>query len=341
VTAWKAASASTDPADIRAYITRFGDAALFIDEAKQKLAALTPADKFDPAVTAARVDACIRLTAQPGDPSYAPRYTPIPADKFDAAAAEAACRQARAVAPQDAKVAFGLGRALDKENKFAEALALFEEAANRGSAAAANHAGAIYYAGDGVTVDYARARLYFEKALAGGYFGNALRYAQMLEGGLGGPADPALAIAALERAADAGVAEAAFDLGVRYDQAVGVRHDARAARRWYSQAIAEGYPAASFMLGVLVGTGQGGPADPKAAAVLFLNSFAVEGPAGPNDDMRNILRSFDRRVIIELEKLIAKSGEDPGRIDGRMDDKAFAALDAAAARLRRQPASAN
>jgi TPR repeat protein len=214
----------------------------------------------------------------------------------------------RAVAPQDAKVAFGLGRALDKQDKFTEALALFEEAANRGSAAAANHAGAIYYAGDGVTIDYARARIYFEKALAGGYFGNALRYAQMLEGGLGGPADPALAISALERAADAKVAEAAFDLGVRYDQAIGVPRNPKAARLYYREAIDNGFPAASFMLGVLVGTGQGGPVDRKEAARLFLQSFSLTGQATPNEDMRNILRKFDKRVIVELERLIASYG---------------------------------
>jgi TPR repeat protein len=261
----------------------------------------------------------------------------VPYDSFDAVAAEAACRKGRKVAPQDARVAFGLGRALDNQQKFTEALALFEEAANRGSAAAANHAGSTFYSGDGVPVDYARARLYFAKAIAGGYYGNVLRYAQMLEGGLGGPADPALALAALETAARAGVAEAAFDLGVRYDQAVGVRHDPKAARNWYRLAIDNGYQAASFMLGVLLGTGQGGPVDRREAAKLFLKSFSLDGNDAPNDDMREILRSFDKRTMVELEKLIAAAGEDPGRIDGRLDDKAFAALEAAAAKLRTGP----
>jgi TPR repeat protein len=335
VAAWKAVSDSANPADFRAYITRFGDRGLFVEEAERKLAALTPPDKLDPKEVAARIDACVKLTAQPGDPAYGPAYTPVPYDKFDPAAAEAACKEARKVAPQDAKVAFGLGRALDNQQKFTEALALFEEAANRGSAAAANHAGATFYSGDGVAVDYARARIYFEKAIAGGYYGNALRYAEMLDGGLGGPADPALAMAARTTAANAGVAEAAFDLGVRYDQAVGVRRDPKEARKWYAMAIRNGFPAASFMLGVLVGTGQGGPVDRKQAAELFLQSFSLEGQAAPNDDMRNILRSFDKRVIVELERLIASYGEDPGKIDGRMDDKAFAALDrAAAAKLR-------
>ncbi|MEO8668216.1 MAG: caspase family protein [Bauldia sp.] len=335
VAAWKAVSNSTNPDDLRAFIAHFGARGLFVAEAEEKLAALTPPDKLDPAEIAARIDAGMKLTAQPGDPAYAPAYTPVAADRFDPAAAEAACKAARAGAPQDARVAFGLGRALDKEDRFTEALALFEEAANRGSAAAANHAGAIYYAGDGVTIDYARARIYFQKALAGGYFGNALRYAQMLEGGLGGPADPALAISALERAANAKVAEAAFDLGVRYDQAIGVRRDPKAARGYYREAIDNGFPAASFMLGVLIGTGQGGPVDRKQAAELLLQSFSLEGQAAPNDDMRGFLRKFDKRVVIELERLIASYGEDPGKIDGRMDDKAFAALDAAAAKLRR------
>jgi TPR repeat protein len=339
--AWAALASSNDASALSSYLVRFGDAAPHAGEARQRLAMLTPQPKppAAPANAEALATACIALTAQPGDPANnqgsAP-VTPVAYDALDAVKAEAACRQARALLPHDARVTYGLARSLEKAGRLADAMPLYEEAAGRGEAAAANRAGEGYYSGDGVNVDFARARFYFEKAVHGGYYGSVLRYADMLDRGLGGTADPALALGTLRAAANAGVAEAAFDIGTRYDQAVGVARDARQARQWYELAVARGYPFAAFSLAFLVGHGQGGPVDRDRAADLIIQAFAGDADPKTSDDMREMLKRFDKRVILALQQKLAAVGADPGKIDGRIDEATYHALDQVAARRRQE-----
>lgn len=93
------------------------------------------------------------------------------------------------------------------------------------------------------------------------------------------PADDALAAeAALARndsleaarlnrkAAEAGLAVAQFNLGVAYDQGVGVSQDYAAAANWYRQAADQGNAGAMFNLALLYYKGRGVPQDYVAAA---------------------------------------------------------------------------
>ncbi len=73
-------------------------------------------------------------------------------------------------------------------------------------------------------------------------------------------------LAALERAASAGDARAAFRLGLALATGDGCPADPAAAARWCEQAARAGLPEAQFNLGLLLAAGRGVAADPDAAA---------------------------------------------------------------------------
>src|SRR5471032_736877 len=79
-------------------------------------------------------------------------------------AAIPACRHALETTPDDRRVRFQLGRALQSGKKFEEAKLEYEQAASAGSASAMNNLGALYLNGQGVAKDYAQARAWFRKA---------------------------------------------------------------------------------------------------------------------------------------------------------------------------------
>jgi len=81
-------------------------------------------------------------------------------------------------------------------------------------------------------------------------------------------------------AAEAGQAEAQFDLGLLYAQGLGVPRDMEEAGRWYRKAAEQGNAEAEFALGQMYSRGWGVPRD-QADALRWLqmaNSPDTEGP---------------------------------------------------------------
>jgi TPR repeat protein len=76
----------------------------------------------------------------------------------------------------------------------------------------------------------------------------------------------------LRRLADAGDADAAFDLGLLNDIGQGVPQNFEEARRWYERAAAAGNPTAAFNVGVLYDAGRGVPEDRAEAARWYLRA---------------------------------------------------------------------
>lgn len=80
--------------------------------------------------------------------------------------------------------------------------------------------------------------------------------------------------------ADAGQAEAQFDLGLLYAQGLGVRRDLSAAADWYRKAADQGNAEAEFALGQMYSRGWGVPRDEADALrwMAMANSVESEGP---------------------------------------------------------------
>jgi TPR repeat protein len=88
-------------------------------------------------------------------------------------------------------------------------------------------------------------------------------------------------------AADAGQAEAQFDLGVLYAQGLGVRRDLTEAAYYYRRSADQGNAEAQFALGQMYSRGWGAPRD-AADAVRWLQMANSVESDGPPTDWANV-----------------------------------------------------
>ena len=91
-------------------------------------------------------------------------------------------------------------------------------------------------------------------------------------------------IDALRVRAEAGDAEAQFNLGVLYNNGDGVPQDDAEAVRWYRLAADQGYADAQYNLGVMYATGEGVPQD-DAEALRWYRLAADQGHAGAQHNL--------------------------------------------------------
>ncbi len=85
--------------------------------------------------------------------------------------------------------------------------------------------------------------------------------------------------------ADAGQAEAEFDLGVMYAQGLGVLRDLNVAAQWYRKAADQGNAEAQFALGQMYSHGWGVPRDTADAIRWFEMANSVDSDGPPTDWM--------------------------------------------------------
>jgi TPR repeat protein len=147
---------------------------------------------------------CDRLAASPDDPQRA--APPVYSAKLDAAAAIRACDDAVKSQPDNPRLLFQLGRALDWNRQFALARAYYGAASDRNYAPAQAALGLLVQYGDG------------------------------------GFADPAGALGLYRRAAGNGSAFAMTMIGHLYASGSGVTQDAKEALSWYRRAADTGDP---------------------------------------------------------------------------------------------------
>lgn len=83
--------------------------------------------------------------------------------------------------------------------------------------------------------------------------------------------------------AEAGQAEAQFDLGVLYAQGLGVLRDLNEAASWYRKSADQGNAEAEFALGQMYARGWGVPRDTADAIRWFQLSNSVESDGPPTD----------------------------------------------------------
>ncbi len=107
---------------------------------------------------------CDRLAASPFDDER--KSAGVEFDQIDVSRAIPACQDAVNAGYLPAMT--HLARALAKKGDYTEALRRFEKAAENGNAVAMSSLGSLYANGKGVPQDYAKARDWYEKAVAKG-----------------------------------------------------------------------------------------------------------------------------------------------------------------------------
>lgn len=114
--------------------------------------------------------------------------------------------------------------------------------------------------------DFSAARTGFERLANSGNVEAMYHYAVMIRDGEGGAGpDPAASIVWFQRAADANLPFAIYNLGTMHREGRGVARDEVAARRYFLRAAEMGHTQAMGNYGMMLANGHGGAADPVAA----------------------------------------------------------------------------
>ena len=165
------------------------------------------------------------------------------------------------------------------QERYTEALPLFKQQAEQGSAIAQFSLGLMYGRGKGIPQDYNQAVTWFHKAADQGDIQAGNNLASMYSEGLGVTRDYNQAIAWYRKAAELGDALAQNNLGSMYSKGLGVEQDDKQAVFWFLKAAEQGYASAQFNLAQMYRNGLGVAQDDNQAIVWYRKA-AEQGVAG-------------------------------------------------------------
>ncbi|HEY5382434.1 MAG TPA: tetratricopeptide repeat protein [Acidobacteriaceae bacterium] len=156
-----------------------------------------------------------------------------------------------------------------------KSIAVFEQQAAKGDAAAQCGLGKMYALGQGVPRDNAQAALWYRKAAEQGYAKAQDYLGYLYYDGQGVPQDNTQAAVWYRKAAERGDANAQFMLGELYADGQGVPHDYAQAAFWFRKAAEQGDAGAQDALGEAYNDGLGVPQD--YAEAYFWIDLGVAG----------------------------------------------------------------
>ncbi|MDD5215653.1 MAG: DnaJ domain-containing protein [Methylococcales bacterium] len=167
---------------------------------------------------------------------------------------------------------------LAKENRYAEALPLFQYLADNGNVVAQSHLGLIYEKGQGVAQNYELAAQWYQKA-ANQQLAFAQRNLELAHSNAqNAPQNSEEAGLWFQKAAEKGDVLAQFKLGELYEKGQGLPQNYSLAAQWYEKAAEKEHVVAQFNLGVLYEKGQGVPQN-YSNAVQWYQKAAIQGNA--------------------------------------------------------------
>ena len=325
---WKEIAPSRNPADFDLFLALFPESAHF-EDAKSYRRALIAAGKQslavpeleqpaagDAASLAALVTPCDAVAADPDDPA---RLQPgIPSGVVNNHLAIRFCATALTHQPDNARLAFQLGRALDLAQEFDAARQFYRQAAERNYSAALTNLGFMYRKGRGVAQDYASARQFYLASASLGNLRARTNLGKMFEEGWGLKVDMDSARSWYELAASSGWANAIDSLGNLFRQGKGVIADPKEALRLYRLAADLGQSNAMNNLGIMYRDGIGVAADPSQAVDWFTRA-TDRGNAYAPFHLGNMLRdgtgiAADATRAMRLYGLAADRGHAEARL---------------------------
>jgi tetratricopeptide (TPR) repeat protein len=281
--AWAAVQNTTDRAALEDFIRRHGNSIYGI-LARARLAELTGGTRDQ---DSASVRQCDGLAANPDDTARGSGVAGIRWELLDPVQAVPACRSATAARQDDPRLMYQLGRVLDKQGAFTEALSWYRKSADRGYPEAMNNLGIMFTNGRGVARDDTQALRLFRKASDDGSADAITNLGFMYHYGRGVAPNPEEAVRLFRKAADAGSAEGMYWLGLMYETGAGVAKDEAEAFKWYRKAADMGVATAMNKLGVMYANGSGVGKD-MTEAIRWYRAAAAAG----NPDAKATLTSL-------------------------------------------------
>lgn len=271
---------------------------------------------------------CDAAASTAEDPLRAVEHAPV--ERVDARTAIPACEAAQAADPSNLRFADQLGRAYLAGDRQIDALRVFRQAAEAGSAYAALWVGNFHDRGlAGLTVDADAALTWWEKAAALGspnaMHNSGVTHWDRAQEGRAPEANFPAARAWFEKAAALGEPASMLYLALIHRDGIGVAVDRARYRDWLRRAAEFGQPNAMRMLAVDLHNGTDVAADDKAArgwlekaaatgdtgAFANLGLFLLEGWGGPKDLVRAraLLEKAAAKQSLDAVTLLAKAHE--------------------------------
>lgn len=237
-----------------------------------------------------------------------------------------------AAAAGDGVAQFQLGLSYLEQGRTDEGVSLIRKSANQNQPAAQYRLAKLYEIGEGVTQDSEMARQLTERAATNGnriaMHDLALYYA---EGRGGVEANLPTAAKWFEKAAERGVVDSQFNLGVLFESGQGLPKNVNDAFVWYSIAAAQGDQFAKTRIEVLKSTLD--PADLVSAAARVKKFKPVKIDDRANGIFRNVAwnTSSDdsgQKVtqVKQVQTMLSELGYDIGGADGSVGPKTRSAI---------------
>ncbi|MEP3889052.1 MAG: peptidoglycan-binding protein [Hellea sp.] len=237
-----------------------------------------------------------------------------------------------AAAAGDGVAQFQLGLSYLEQGRTDEGVSLIRKSANQNQPAAQYRLAKLYEIGEGVTQDSEMARQLTERAATNGnriaMHDLALYYA---EGRGGVEADLQAAAKWFEKAAERGVVDSQFNLGVLFESGQGLPKNVNDAFVWYSIAAAQGDQFAKTRIEVLTPTlGQADLASAKARVKTF-KPVKIDDRA--NGIFRNVAWNTPKddagekvSQVRQVQTMLSELGYDIGGADGSVGPKTRSAI---------------
>lgn len=157
--------------------------------------------------------------------------------------------------------------------------------------------GAVYTAGHaGAPQDYKKAAIWFQKAADQGIPNAAYNLGVLYHQGLGVDADIDEALRWYDMAAEMGHAEGQYNLGIAYIEGIGVSYDAEMARDYFESAAQGGVMEAAYNLGLIYENGLLGEPRPDEALMWYKHAADKGSP-----EAKTALEQLANTLGIKLE----------------------------------------
>ncbi|MCH2096393.1 MAG: caspase family protein [Rhodobacteraceae bacterium] len=227
----------------------------------------------------------------------------------DGARGQRACTAALEEFPNHPRMITFLGRALDSQGKYEEAVQHYKAAAQRGDPTAQNNLGALYTNGLGVEQDDIQAVSWYRKAAEQGNARAQNNLGLMYRNGRGLEQDDIQAVSWYRKAAEQGNASAQTNLGWMYRNGRGVEQDDIQAVSWFRKAAEQGNAISQHSLGWMYEDGRGVAQDYGEAAQLYIQSVS-------NGRKEVIDLNMHANTVKAIQQELKKRGYYSGAIDG-------------------------
>ena len=278
-----------------------------------------PAEEFAKTTAPAKAEATVKAEQPLADPigEYADNRAPAPVS------GEAATTLNSAAASGDSVAQFQLGLSYLEQGRTDEGVSLIRKSANQNQPAAQYRLAKLYEIGEGVSQDAQMARQLTERAATNGnriaMHDLALYYA---EGRGGVEADLKTASQWFEKAAQRGVVDSQFNLGVLFESGQGLPKNVTDAFVWYSIAAAQGDQFAKKRVEVLSTTLAASELEAAQLRVASFKPVKVDDKANgifrnaPWNTTKTAQKSEDVSQVRQVQALLNDLGYDVGGADG-------------------------